>query len=100
MASKESQLAAQVRLNQWALDVQECKNRPKDMTVEKWCEQRGITKANYYRRLKRVRQTHTSDDNTSTAAILCIAGGISIENRENATAELIKKLIGAVSNAQ
>ena len=33
MKSKESHVAAQVRLNQWALEVQECMNRPKDMTV-------------------------------------------------------------------
>lgn len=57
MASNESRIAVQVRLNQWALDIQACKNRPKNMTVEQWCEQHGITKANYYWRLKRVRQT-------------------------------------------
>ena len=38
MKSKESQVAAQTRLNQWALEVQECINRPKDMTVDEWCE--------------------------------------------------------------
>ena len=57
MASKESQVAAQVRLSQWAMEIQECQNRPRDMTVNEWCEQRDITKANYYWRLKRVRQT-------------------------------------------
>lgn len=128
MASNESRIAAQVRLNQWALDIQACKNRPKDMTVEQWCEQHGITKANYYWRLKRVRQTlldqlevsensgfveltvpspntlpgvqNTSAvDSISTAAVLRIAGGISVEITENATSEFISKLIGAVSNA-
>lgn len=38
MNSKESMVAEQVRLNQWALDIQDCMNRPNDMTVTKWCE--------------------------------------------------------------
>ena len=42
MASKESQVAAQVRLNQWAQEIQDCQNRPKDMTVDEWCKQHNI----------------------------------------------------------
>lgn len=56
MNSKESMVATQIRLNQWALEIQDCMNRPKDMTVFDWCKQHNITKANYYWRLKRVRQ--------------------------------------------
>ena len=37
MKSKESQVATQVRLNQWAIQVQDCLNRPKNMTVDEWC---------------------------------------------------------------
>ena len=33
-----------------------CQNRPEGMDVSTWCEQNNITKANYYYRLKRVRQ--------------------------------------------
>lgn len=128
MVSKESQAAAQVRLSQWALEIQECQNRPRDMTVKEWCEQRGITKANYYWRLKRVRQaclkqlesssdnfvelpvpalqtisaapvSTSRNDNPSTVALLHAAGGISIEIKENATAGFIKNLIGALANA-
>lgn len=44
MASKESQVAAQVRLNQWAQEIQDCQNRPKDMTVDEWCKQHNIKK--------------------------------------------------------
>lgn len=54
MASKESQVAAQVRLNQWAQEIQDCQNRPKDMTVDEWCKQHNIKKANYYWRLSEV----------------------------------------------
>lgn len=45
MKSRESQVAAQIRLNQWALEVQECINRPKGMTVDEWCEQHNIKKS-------------------------------------------------------
>lgn len=56
MKSKESELASQIRLKQWAEQIHDCMNRPDDMTVDEWCEQHGIKKANYYWRLKRVRQ--------------------------------------------
>ena len=128
MKSKESQIAVQVRLNQWALEVQDCLNRPKNVTVDQWCEQHNIKKANYYWRLKRVRQTcleqaqtpagnfvelpapaqHTmplapvlvtANDNSYTAAVLRTSGGISIEIRECASQEFIKNLIGVLVNA-
>lgn len=128
MRSKESQVAEQVRLNQWALEVQECLNRPKDMTVQQWCEQQGIKKAAYYWRLKRVRQAcleqteistehfvelkapehHmipsaqlpvTTNDNPSTAAVIHTSGGISIEIRNGATADFMKNLMGVLANA-
>ena len=128
MKAKESQVAAQIRLNQWALEVQECINRPKDRTVDEWCEQHNIKKANYYWRLKRVRQacleqqettsgnfvelpvpapqtipsapvTATINDNPSTVAVLHAASGISIEIKNNATEGFIKNLIGALANA-
>lgn len=128
MKSKESQIATQVRLKQWALEVQECMNRPKDMTVEQWCEQRGIKKANYYWRLKRVRQAclkqaeisadsfvelpfpetqavpvvqvpSITNNNSATVAVIHATGGISIEIRDSATADFMKNLLGALSHA-
>lgn len=56
MNSETSLVAAQCRLQQWAADIQSCQARPKEMTVEDWCLQQGITKASYYYRLRRVRQ--------------------------------------------
>lgn len=56
MSSQTSLVAEQVRLQQWAAQIQECKNRPEDMNVETWCNEHGITKANYYYRLSRVRK--------------------------------------------
>lgn len=41
---------------EWAEQIRDCQNRPKEMDVAAWCAQHGITKANYYYRLKRVRK--------------------------------------------
>lgn len=56
MAEETSLIAQQIRLSQWAEQIRDCKNRPEGMDVATWCEQHNITKANYYYRLKRVRQ--------------------------------------------
>lgn len=56
MASQTSIVAKQVRLMEWAEQIRDCQNRPKEMDVASWCAQHGITKANYYYRLKRVRK--------------------------------------------
>ena len=56
MSSQTSLVAEQVRLRQWAAQIQECQSRPADMKVETWCSEHGITKANYYYRLRRVRK--------------------------------------------
>ena len=41
---------------EWAEQIRDCQNRPKEMDVAAWCAQHGITKANYYYHLKRVRK--------------------------------------------
>ena len=56
MSSQTSLVAKQFRLQTWAAQIQDCQNRPEGMNVDEWCRQNNITKANYYYRLKRVRQ--------------------------------------------
>lgn len=56
MTSQTSIVARQIRLMEWAEQIRDCQNRPKEMDVAAWCAQHGITKANYYYRLKRVRK--------------------------------------------
>lgn len=56
MATQTSLIARQVRLRQWAEQIRECQNRPEGMDVKTWCTQNNITKANYYYRLRRVRE--------------------------------------------
>ncbi len=56
MKSQTSLVAQQTRLNQWAQQIQACNNRPQGMTVDDWCLENGITRANYYWRLRKVRE--------------------------------------------
>lgn len=54
--STTSLIARQCRLREWAQMVQDCRNRPEEMSVDEWCEAHSITKANYYYRMTQVRK--------------------------------------------
>lgn len=127
MKSRESMVAKQVRLKQWAKQVQSCNNRPSGMTVDEWCVQNNLTKANYYWRMKQVRiaclnaaeqsgydfvelpvpvkpptelsviNPGTAIDGIPSAAIIRTGSGLSIELSETASAEFIQKLLGALA---
>ena len=56
MSSETSMVAEGFRLQEWAAQIRECQNRPAGMSVVSWCADHGITKANYYYRLRRVRK--------------------------------------------
>ena len=56
MSSTTTAVAVQYRLQEWAAQIRECQNRPAGMSVVDWCATHGITKANYYYRLRRVRE--------------------------------------------
>lgn len=55
MSSATTAAAEEYRLSQWAEDIRDCQARPENMSVKEWCHAHGITKANYYYRLRRVR---------------------------------------------
>lgn len=57
MKSETSMVAASFRIQEWAAQIKECQNRPSGMTVANWCAQHGITKSDYYYRLRRVRES-------------------------------------------
>lgn len=58
MTTQSTFVAKQVRLKEWAQQIHECKNRPKGMDIETWCTQNHLTRANYYYRLRRVREAY------------------------------------------
>ena len=56
MKSQTSLVAQQTRLSEWAEQIKDCQNRPQGMKIDEWCQLHGITKANYYWRLRKVRE--------------------------------------------
>lgn len=125
MSSQTSLVAKNYRLQQWAAQVQDCQNRPEGMLVDDWCRQNNITKANYYYRLKCVRQacldtmpdlptgfvelqapldTLPVPENTSNtpvvSAVIHTRNGLSIELYDSASADFIQKLLGVVACAE
>jgi hypothetical protein len=58
MSSATTAVAVQYRLQEWAAQIRECQNRPAGMSIVDWCAGHGITKANYYYRLRRIRQAY------------------------------------------
>lgn len=122
MGSQTSLVAKQCRIQSWAIQIKDCQNRPADMTVDEWYLQNNITKANYYYRLKCVRQacldsmestptfvelpvpeiksTNECTTISTTAAVIRGANGVTIELHENASAEFMRNLIGACAYAQ
>lgn len=121
MGSQTSLVAKQCRIQSWAMQIKECQNRPEHMTVDEWCLQNNITKANYYYRLKCVRQAcldslestsafvelpapeiKPENESTTLAGVTAVirgANGLCIELHENASADFLKKLIGACTYA-
>ena len=99
MATQTSLVAQQVRIRQWAEQIRNCQNRPKGMDVETWCTQNNLTKANYYYRLRRVRQIclpapapDPKKTDTPKESGTCISAGtlpmIRIKNTRGLSAEI------------
>lgn len=65
MKSQTSLIAQQTRLSEWAEQIKECQNRPQGMKIDEWCQMHGITKANYYWRLRRVREAFLESTDTA-----------------------------------
>lgn len=126
MKSQTSLVAKQYRLQTWAAQIQDCQNRPEGMSVDDWCRQNNITKANYYYRFKCVRQAcldsmqaagasfvelqppeipmiEASDSQASTSmvsAVLHTSQGITIDLCDNASSDFIRRILGVLSHAE
>lgn len=108
-------------LQEWAQMLQECNNRPVGMSVSEWCQMNSITTANYYYRLKRVRQAYLDSAETSVTefvempvpneadnnrghscvvAVLHINQSFSMDLFDTASTTFIKNLLGAINHAQ
>ena len=56
MKSETSVVTTQYRLQEWAAQIKDCQNCPEGMKVSDWCEIHGISKSNYYYRLRQVKR--------------------------------------------
>lgn len=121
MKSQTSLVAQQTRLSEWAKQIRECQNRPQGMRIDEWCQMHGITKANYYWRLRRVREaflettdiapafvelpepmpaeTTTSTDQ-KVVAILKGTNHLTMEITDQASPSFLNTLLGAMAYAQ
>lgn len=124
MNSETTIVATQYRLQEWAAQIRDCQSRPEGMSVVDWCTQNGITKGNYYYRLRRVREACLNDlmkEGTSQAVVpvapelLYQAGklsggtfqgldisleGFSIHVTEATSMKLLSAVLEVVRNAQ
>ena len=78
MSSETTMVAEQCRLQEWAAQIRDCQNRPAGMSVVSWCTCHGITKANYYYRLRRVREAclETIQEKTPAQQMVLVQPGL------------------------
>ena len=124
MNSATTAVAVQYRLKEWAEQIRECQNRPAGMSVVDWCASHDITKANYYYRLRRVRQVwlenlppetsaqqivpvppcllhqETQDDTDARLGLSVSVNGLSIHVTESTPMPLLAAVLEVVRNAQ
>ena len=90
MATQTSLVAQQVRIRQWAEQIRNCQNRPKGMDVETWCTQNNLTKANYYYRLRRVRQICLDQMQDTETTAFCGTARTCTRSKENRYSKRIR----------
>lgn len=121
MKSQTSLVAQQTRLSEWAEQIKDCQNRPQGMKINEWCQMHGITKANYYWRLRKVREAFLeatditptfvelqeptpAEATVSTApnvvAILKGTNQLTMEITDQASPSFLNALLGAMNHAQ
>ena len=122
MSSETSMVAASFRLQEWAAQIRECQSRPAGMSVASWCADNGITKANYYYRLKRVRKAclevynpepafvelpqptekalPQEDSSLKPTAILRNSRGLALEIYNPVSKDMLQCILEVLSNAE
>ena len=124
MSPATTAVAVQYRLQEWAAQIRECQNRPAGMSVIDWCAGHGITEANYYYRLRRVRdacleslapeapmqqivpvntcllQQETQDDTDARLGLSVSVNGLSIHVTESTPMSLLAAVLKVVRDAQ
>ena len=122
MKSTTSMVATHYRLQEWAEQIKACQNRPDGMKIIDWCAQNNITKANYYYRLRKVREAclesmpkemlptsivpvpaeimNPRPDPITQAGLDITANGFSIHVTETTSLELLATILQVIAHAQ
>ncbi len=125
--STTSLIARQCRIREWAQMVQDCKNRPEEMSVDEWCEAHSITKANYYYRMTQVRkacldavpkevveqaivpvpmnlmtidESDASEESSANSFLELESNGITIRVTDHTSTELLAKVLGVIAHVK
>lgn len=124
--STTSLIARQCRLREWAQMVQDCRNRPEEMSVNEWCEAHSITKANYYYRMTQVRKAcldavpkevveqaivpipmnlmtiaeQGSSETEADSFLELESNGITVRVTQQTSAELLSKVLGVIAHVK
>lgn len=122
MNSATSMVATQYRLQEWTEQIKACQNRPDGMKITDWCALNGITKANYYYRLRKVREAclesmpreilgasivpvpaeilNPKPDPITRAGLDISANGFSIHVTETTSLDLLASILQVIAHAQ
>ena len=125
--STTSLIARQCRIREWAQMVQDCKNRPEEMSVDEWCEAHSITKANYYYRMTQVRkacldavpkevveqaivpvpmnlmtidESDASEESSANSFLEMESNGITIRVTDRTSTELLARVLGVIAHVK
>lgn len=122
MSSTASMVATHYRLQEWAEQVRACQNRPDGTKIVDWCVQNNITKANYYYRLRKVREACLESmpkdriptsivpvpteiinpklDPSTSAGLDISANGFTIHVTEASSLELLSTILQVIARAK
>lgn len=87
MSSITTTVARQYRLQEWASQISECQRRPQNLTVKDWCIQHQITVANYYYRLRQVREACLEEMTSEVEPQAVVAVPEALIEHENSSSE-------------
>lgn len=108
-------------MSEWAELIRDRQNRPQGMKIDEWCQLHDITKASYYWRLRKVRETYleTTDytqvfvevpsaaiypvnitSEHKIAAVIKSGNNLTLEITDQASASFLITLLKVMRNAQ
>ena len=97
------QIKAGISVRNWEEQIRACQES--GQTAKEWCRDNGIAVGTYYARLRRVRETATTEEQwvfpltaEQPAGIRIKAGGIDISLPEGASPEQLAAVIGALKS--